>query len=207
MIFAHGAVVTGMPTKFECSYCQKVFSRQRGLTEHTPRCPMNGPVQFKRRICKTCNYSTNSLVEFETHINTKHVSKHKREKFPCAICKKVFYGANLLDHHNAQTDCATSVKTQCKYCGMRCRTIDKLEDHQLGFHKKEMRKDDEGGSPIKRNYCQKCKANYGQKKALANHIQKYHPDHYTSGNSSSEDEEENQGEEDQEEQNTDEEQE
>lgn len=107
------------PNSFQCSECQKVFSKQESLASHMK---MHKSDQ-KEYFCEFCPKSFSKMNKL-----TRHAKIHDEMKsHKCNICDRTFaLGGQLIDHMNKHKNLKPHV---CPYCNKGFQQSCTLKDH------------------------------------------------------------------------------
>ena len=99
MVFVHG-------DGFECQHWEN-----NGLQENFKKHVKNIHLQEFLYICteQDCDYATDDKAAYQSHLISTHDQEHTVE-YRCAICDKNFSAKYLLDKHNKNTECSTTLK-------------------------------------------------------------------------------------------------
>ena len=116
------------------------------------------PLQVKQKVCKHCNFETNSSSNLKEHRLSKHVS------FFCGDCEfKTDYGTLLKQHidkiHNGKV-------YQCKHCDFTADYYQKWLYHEKTHTQVELK-------------CKYCDASYNHDQALKSHERIIHNKQHT----------------------------
>ncbi|XP_065089304.1 gastrula zinc finger protein XlCGF52.1-like [Ochlerotatus camptorhynchus] len=136
--------------QFICSFCDKEFTRAKGLTIH-----IRSHTQERPHKCKDCDKS------FITHSSlNRHTLTHSGLKpYICDMCPaKYSQSSHLVYHKRVHTEEYEKGKKQCTICN---KFVHKLNLHQT-IH-----------NETKRYQCEYCPKSFHQKYNLTKHIRKH----------------------------------
>ncbi|XP_037029901.1 zinc finger protein 2 homolog [Bradysia coprophila] len=164
------------PSSFECTECQKVFSKQESLASHMK---MHKSDQ-KEYFCEFCPKSFTKMNKL-----TRHTKIHSDEKaHKCNICEKTFaLGGQLIDHMNKHKNLKPHV---CPHCNKGFQQSCTLKDH-IRIHTRdtpylcsECGKAFNNGSNLRQHLlrhsglkpyaCQECPSRFSCKGGLKSHM-------------------------------------
>ena len=159
MLEAHvKRVHEGVKTPWQCSYCEKGFTRKASLEEHISR--HQGVKQRHCEICDKYFYHT----AYWRHLTTVHPKKEKL-KYSCPHCSKVFSLKFKLDIHLQSHMNHTDKKYSCDECpDKRFASDEKLKNHKRNVHSKMAAS----------HLCGECGASYSNYPALYQHSKRSH---------------------------------
>lgn len=184
-------------TRWECKFCDKVYSRRFRLKEHAM------VVHFGREPyqCDLCNYTTQLKNGMRGHIESKHLKKYQnrpKETVICGICNHVCVTKDMYYNHMRSHQETEERPHKCAKCNLHFRkqkTLDKhnrqmhivedlpfacslcisarfLSEEILNLHKK--RHEYTEAKRVKQPFaCTACELRFGKKSMLDNHV-KHH---------------------------------
>lgn len=165
---------------FQCSFCEKRFSRKGQLNRHIR---IHGMDSSKRVLCNLCGkgfwYDTN----LQRHLATVH-QKHK-ERYHCSYCGKGFTQKNSMVSHVRLLHFKLHAYV-CKLCNASFPRSKVLEDHMKVAHGDEAYKASGlGRQRFKYNrtaddlfYCTYCSSSFFYKAKMVEHIHKAHANEF-----------------------------
>lgn len=167
---------------FKCSFCDKVFSIKRSLTEHEKNvhldlvgefpCEKCGKVFNKKKKLNAHNYGVHSKQLFKcrkcgetfkkiTEL-TKHSLKHK-EKIACSVCGKLVWPGSKMSQHMTCHASADTHKCPFEGCSRAFSLISRLKYHITNSHE-----------PNRNVKCPKCEKTFPNEIRLKFHDDRSH---------------------------------
>ena len=112
-------------TNFQCTICEKDFSKKVDLVNHIMNIHENG----KSSECPIC-FKQFSWVYLPRHISQIHEKKAVHNEHKCNLCEKTFSDLMCLANHEMAIHAA--IKSSCDICNKPLRK-DSLKHHKKIF--------------------------------------------------------------------------
>ncbi|KAG7476122.1 zinc finger Xfin-like [Solea senegalensis] len=148
--------VNKVPSKYQCSECDKSFTDGLLLISHLEDHGREEQ-QKKHNTCSKCGRVCLSQSGLEKHMKFHGIS----QKFPCPDCSKMFYVLSDLEVHRTSHD--KNRPYICRLCNQRFWTRPSLHNHYREEH------------PSVAFACPFCSKSFSVKKSLTRHLKKCHP--------------------------------
>lgn len=171
---------------YECTICNKTFTRSGGLERHrlinhsdggdSQKCIVCGncykfPFQLKRHLeiahipyeyieCGLCHNIYDGPERLKSHIKAIHLNAEERISTSCPICGKIFNRQNHLVKHLEIHDDSISL---CEICGMSVKGKAAMKNHMNREH-----------PSIGTFICKLCNKQFSMKKLLRWHYKGVH---------------------------------